>query len=539
MTGQRAANVVTRRGFLGMGARAAGLLSLVGTGASLFVDDRAVAADAVLLMGNEGDVSTLDPHFATTTPSYPIVWMLFNSLVRFPVGVIDFNRIEPSLATKWTNSKELTEWTFVLRPGVKWHDGSGEVAADDVVFSFERILDPATGSPWRADYAEVAKVTAVDRSTVKFTLKSPNPFFLMKLVDYHGGFIIPRKAVEKLGKAFGLNPVGTGRFAFRRYDPRDKIVLERFDGYFLGPAKLGGVTSRIMPDINSRTLALRAGELHTAIGSRTRSWIEQAKSYGLTVEGVGEPGGVTLHFNMAHKPLDNELVRKALAYAISREQLIAFTSATIARPMHSPVPSDNFGWTTDGLPRYGYDPSKAKQLLAQAGYSKGLTLHAFMSESELYLPLMQVIQEQWRRVGVELELKVVDHPTYHKLIRQDLNDVVIYDASRVPLAEVYLSQFYSRDAIVGTPTAVTNFSHIGGVIPGIDAYLEQARQTLDLKRKRELYAAAQKRIVDVMAVMPLIERRGVGVRTRAVDLGYKDTMFLIDHYYYTESTRIV
>lgn len=539
MSQQRASNRVTRRGLLGLGTRAAGFLVAAGTSTGVFTTDWAsAAAGTTLLMGNEGDVSTLDPHFATTTPSYPIVWMVYNSLVRFPVGVIDFNRIEPSLATKWMTSKDQTEWTFVLRPGVQWHHGYGEVMADDVAFSFERLLDPATGSPWRSSYAEVQKVAAVDRSTVRFTLKSPNPFFLIKLVDYQGGFIVPRKAVEKLGKAFALNPVGTGRFAFRHYDPRDRIVLDRFEGYFEGRAKLDGVVSRIMPDINSRTQALRTGELHTAIGSRTRSWIDQAKSYGLTVEAVGEPGLVTLHFNMAHKPLDNESVRKGLAYAISREQLVAFTSATIARPAYSPVPSDNFGWTIDGLPRYAYDPVKAKRLLAEAGYGKGLTLHAFMSESELYLPLMQVIQEQWRTVNVDLQMKVVDHPTYHKLIRQDLNDVIIYDASRIPLAEVYLSQFYSRAAIVGTPTAVTNFSHIGGVIPGIDADLEQASQTLDLNRKRALYAAAQKRIVDAMAVLPLIERRGVGVRTHAVDLGYKGTMFLFDHYCYAKSTSI-
>src|SRR5690606_40162761 len=110
--------------------------------------------------------------------------------------------------------------------------------------------------------------------------------------------------------------------------------------------------------------------------------------------------------------------------------------------------------------------------------------HTTIFRSELYLPFMQVVQEQWRRIGVNLNMTVVYHTTYHRLIRENANHVIAYDASRQPIASVYLEQFYSAPAAIGSPTAITNFSHIGVVTRGIDHLLAEANQTLDINRRR-------------------------------------------------------
>ena len=170
------------------------------------------------------DVGRLDPHFAVTTiDRIPVAWM-FNGLVRFPPGSIDPSKIEGDLAERWESSADKKTWTFHLRHGVQFHGGYGELTADDIVFSLKRAADPKT-SAFSSELRALDTVEAVDPYTVRITLKNIVPSILGSLVNYSQGYIVSRKAVEKLGDGFARHPIGTGPFAFGSVSPNQSLEL--------------------------------------------------------------------------------------------------------------------------------------------------------------------------------------------------------------------------------------------------------------------------------------------------------------------------
>src|SRR5690606_22613227 len=157
----------------------------------------------------------------------------------------------------------------------------------------------------------------------------------------------------------------------------------------------------------------------------------------------------------------------------------------------SPLPEGYRGHTGD-VARYDYDEGKAKALLAEAGQGKGMSVKLPISNNNIYLQPMQIIQEQWRKVGVNLELNVVDHPTYHRLIRENLGPAVIYGALRPPLdCNRHLNEFYRSASIIGTPTAATNSSHYATV----DAELDGAATEKDTAKQEALWQQVQKQVM--------------------------------------------
>ena len=186
---------------------AAAALALAGAGAQ---------AQTTLNVGMAAaDVSQLDPHRATTTQDKPLTAWMFNGLVRFKPGSASLEALEPDLAERWESSPDKLTWTFHLRKGVKFHGDYGELTADDVVFSLKRAGDPKIVVLLRRLRADRDRSRRSIRYTVRIKLKQAVPAFLGLVTNYHGGYIVSRKAVEQLGENFRLNPIGTGPFAVR------------------------------------------------------------------------------------------------------------------------------------------------------------------------------------------------------------------------------------------------------------------------------------------------------------------------------------
>lgn len=518
------------------------LVAVFGLAALVFASQ----ADAKVLRVGSGvaDVGTLDPHFATNFGEYPIVKAMFNGLVDLPPGTVDMERIQPDLAERWSVSDDGKVWTFHLRRGVQFHHGYGEFTSEDVVYSFNRMKSEEVGSPWRSEVANIKEVRAVDRYTVEIQLHAADPFTLLRLVGYHSGFIVSKKAVEDLGPEHRFRPIGTGPFMIEQYNPRRSVVLTANKDYFKGEPKLDGLEFLFMPDTSTRELALRRQEIDAADGNSEQIWVDRMRAQGLVVDMVGPGNGYFFQFNMTVPPFDNLLVRRALAYAVNRDDIVQFLGPALARELKSPIPMGYFGHTTEGLETYEYNPERARQLLAQAGYPNGFEFEIYMSEATSYLPFAQILQEHWRRIGVTMKLNIVDHASYHERIRENLNGVVLYNATRLPIADIYLSQFYHSDAIVGKPTAITNFSHLGDVVASVDHLIDEARFELDPERQRALYAEAQRVIMEVAAAMPYAQRYSAMARQSYVDLGYElvgpnhlDNLF--EHYIYNENTDLV
>lgn len=482
------------------------------------------------------DIRTVDPHVSIGVGEFPLIGPVYEGLLAFPDGEIKNTDLSPALAESWELGADKKTWTFKLRKGVQWHHGYGEFTAEDVRFSIDRVKDKDKGSPFRRTFDVIDSVEVVDPYTVRIRTKEVDPNLPALLVNYQAGYIVSKKAVEA-GVDLRTHPIGTGPFQFDSYRPRESMTLVRNDKYWRGKPTLDRIVVQFMSDSSTRELALRSGEVHAIEIPARQDAVDRARKAGLLVDLTSPANMFMLHLNLTKKPFDDLRVRKALAYATNRKDLIAFLGKDIALAEFSPLPSGYVGHTDD-LPKYPYDPAKAKALLAEAGFPDGFSANVVVSNNAIYLPPMQVIQEQWKKVGVNLELKVVDHPTYHRLIREDVNPIVIYGAFRYPLTgTLYFEQFFRSSSAIGKPTAVTNFSHYGEVIPGIDKEIEAAKYELDAEKQKALWAEAQRKIMTDVVAIPLVTRKYAMARSKNLDLGFKQKSW--SFYLFNEKTRLL
>ncbi len=479
------------------------------------------------------DINTLDPAFMTNTPTTTPGILIYNGLVRTPPGTVDLENIEGDLAESWEISNGGKTYTFKLRKGVQWHKGWGEFTAEDVKYTYDRLNDPKVGSPHRGTYNIIDQIKIIDPYTVQFDLKVPNAFFLHnQVLNYRSGNIVCKKFVEKQtgGAKMGVTAVGTGPFQFESYLSKEKIVLVRNDNYFRGKPIIERVEMFFMPKLAARTMAFVKGELDAMEGGRDTKWIKQVKKNpGIVIETIGLGSPTALYFNMSRKPLDDIRVRKALAMTMDRNALKQYFG-DLWQEMPAPVPPSYLGTLPkDKIPEdclYQPDLKKAKQLLAEAGYPNGFKLTAYSSTKRHYLANYEIAKELWKQLGVDLDVKVVDHVTFHANVRKDMNDVVFFLGPRPPVADTYLTQWYHSKAIVGTPTAITNFSHYGaldadgdGKIDNIDAIIDQARAEIDPVKQKALYHQAQLKIMKDVPAMGLHELTKVLCRRDYFDPG--------------------
>jgi peptide/nickel transport system substrate-binding protein len=480
---------------------------------------------------NAADLSSLDPHFATTTEARALMDMIFNGLVRYKPGDGSFENMEPDLAEELPTAEIVDGqqvWTVKLRQGVMCH-GPGnlepyELTSEDVLYSLEKAATPER-SAYAGEY-DGWTVEAVDDYTVKITLENPiSPvLFYPKIANYSGGFIVCKQAVEALGDdKFKTNPVGTGPFMFESYSPQEKVMLKANPDYFRGAPQIDGVEYRYMADISSREAGLLAGELDVINGIPDIAWVENIQGQeGVSVDvfGVGEVA--TVHFNITKPPLDDPEVRKALAYAMDRDEFLALFGEPVAENVYSPVPAK---FLAGGLTQeeaedldlaYDVDREKAKQMLADAGYADGFELEVVTSEMTGYRRIYENMQAQLAEVGVDMKVNVVDHSTMHAQIREDVNPIVVYIAWR-PNADVYLTRFFHSDSIVVTGAKPdTNFSHYDQ----IDDLIEAARIETDPDAQVQMWKDAQVKILEDMVAYPLQYQQQVYARSNAVDYGH-------------------
>lgn len=463
-----------------------------------------------------GDVGVLDPHMNSSTPGKAFLQQIFNGLVRLKPGEINPATIEPDLAERWTSSPDGREWTFHLRKGVQCHHDFGEFTSADAVFSLKRAGTKATSS-FSSDYAAFESVDAVDRYTVRIRLKNTIPSLLGVVMNFHGGHMVCKAAVDKLGQdGFRRKPVGTGPFAFVEYVPQQYGKLVAHDKYFRGKPVLRELTYRMIPSDAARDLAFQSGELDMIYARQNQQSFDRlSKLSGVKVYAMNPAEMSVLSLNRTMPPLDNIKVRQAIAHAIDVKGLHQFRGLGITRPPVSVVPSGYLG-TLEDAPLAQHNIQRAKQLLAEAGYPNGIRIKTIHTTLPGMMSMIEAVQAQLKRAGITLDITPVEHATFHQQIRQNLSQVVHYQAARFPVADVYLTQFFHSRAIVGSPTAVTNFSHCKVA----DAEIEAARSETDPKKQIALWHEAQRKILADVCAIPLNESLQIWAMKDTLDLGY-------------------
>ncbi|MFH1930695.1 MAG: ABC transporter substrate-binding protein [Pseudomonadota bacterium] len=520
------------------------------------------AENQILKIGLKfSDIKTLNPHRATGSQDRPIAEIVFSGLLRYKPGHLSVDMIEPDLAKTVPVPKILPDgrqqWVFNLRRGVTSHPYDGkpgyELTSEDVIYSLRRAADPKR-SAFPGDYASMT-FEAVDRYTIKVTLEKPvsSHLFLPKVANRGGGLIVCKKPIEEKGDEwFKTHPVGTGPFIFKSYEPQEKVVLVRNENYFRGVPKLARVEFFYTPEVISRELALRKGELDVIEGPFRQSWGEKLEKIpGIITEFAGSTIAIVAHFNMTVEPLNLLKVRQAIAYALNRREFVALYGERVAEPIYSPVPATRM---TGGLTReecaeknllYELNLDKAKELLVEAGYPKGFSLKVSTSAMWGYKSLYELMQAQLGKVGINLKLSVVDHSAFHSRIRQDLDPIVIYSCARAN-PDIILTHFYFSESIVAKgKKPITNFSHIGAVdadgdgkIDSIDDLIEAARTEEDPEKQLELWKEAQRRTLQYMVAYPIMGVGKVFAMKPYVDWGYK-LVSIVDALKPTENTQIL
>ncbi len=447
---------------------------------------------------------TLDPHGSTVGQSQAIARFMFRGLTRFAIkdGKVTTEAVEPDLAESWTTSPDGMLWTFKLRKGVQFHKGYGEMTAEDVKFSFERQIKRSPGTRFSEILEPIKSIEVLDPYTVQFQLKAFDPIFLLRMVGYQQGYIVSKKAVEKSPEQFKWNPVGTGPYYFDRHSPREKVVLKAFDKYYGGKPGSDEVQWFDVPEDATKLIGLEKGTFDLLYPEAvTADFADQVKKMGGVIDRRGPGGQERFYIDTSKPPFDDIRVRKAFMHAIDRKAIKeTMYPGGLAQLAPSCVPPGYFGSAPMQFPEY--NPELAKKLLAEAGHPNGFTVkNYFISKSFFYPKVMTLAQEQLRRVGINVELQVVEHATYHENIRKNLNPFVLYGGTRLPDADAWLSLFFDGTEIPDPATGNkgTNFAHY----KGIDDLLAKGRIERDVKKRAAIYHEAQKRLEKDLVCLPI------------------------------------
>ena len=344
--------------------------------------------------------TSLDPPYINNTGDQYIIQQLFDGLVR----VNSDNSVEPGLATHWDMSSDGLEFVFHLRPNIKFHNGD-PITPEDVVFTYTRaIANPAASRVTGAiDRAEV-----VDDNKVKIILKHPYlPFIPCTGMGNLG--IVPKKVVEEMGDAaFGRNPVGSGPYKAMEWRPGDRLIMEAFEDYWRGPAPIKNAEFRIILDSTATTIALERGEIdviYSVIASE-REILRNNPKINIVSAPMASP--MFLAHNMRDgRFANNPLLRRAVAHAINREEIIAGALEGEGDPIYAPFAPSAFGYPT-GYIGHQYDPARSRELIAQAGYPNGIDITLRTFERPDFARPAEIVQEQLRRAGFNCRLDLME-----------------------------------------------------------------------------------------------------------------------------------
>ncbi len=460
----------------------------------------AASADTTLVIGIASDPSWLDPESVENNTSGFVMSTVYDSLLRYKPGTTD---VAPGIAESWTTSPDGLTYTFKLRKGVKFSDGT-PLDAKAVIWNVDRLLNksnpqyiyntgPVEGYI-EFTYGDVASYKAVDDDTVEFKFKKPSAAFLNSLAMVWNGLVSPT-AAAKLGKDLRSKPVGSGPYVLKEWRQRDQIILDANPDYWGGKPKIDHLIFKELPDPQAAVLALKRGEIQILADLSTQS-VPAIKSDpnlvlltqpGLAVSGVALPVDAPL--------FKDKRVRQALNYAVDKDAIDKALFAGLAVPMTSPLPEAQWGFDKS-LKGYPYDPEKAKALLAEAGVKPGTQVELLTYNSPRgYNPagpnLAIAIQGYLSKVGLSVSVRQLEVGSYFTLVRAGKTDGM--------MMEGWTGDNGDPDNFLGELWSYANFPVVNWSRynnPDYQALLAQALVESDPAKRTPLYEKAQKIVLD-------------------------------------------
>ena len=443
-------------------------------------------------VGLDVDAGTGDPRLARDTSAFRLGELVFDGLVQLDTELVP----QPALAERWENP-DPTTWVFHLRQGATFHDGEA-VTAEDVVYTFQSILDESFGAPSRALYTPISGITARDPQTVEFKLTEAYAPFL----SYMEMGIVPQHVAEDPASDFANNPVGAGPFKFVRWQKNNRIELEAFEGYWQGAPKLGGVTLLIVPDNTVRATALETGDLDLIHSPLSPQDVERLKTTeGVEVSEQTALGYTYLNFNTADPILADVNVRRAIAHMVDKAVISEEIYQGMDKPGESPLVPNT--WWYSEVADHPYDPDAAAELLDTAGWQdsdgdgvldkEGQKLSLVLdthSEDPNRIQAVEYLQNVLSENGIEASVETAEFPTFFDALMKHDYQIALVGWLRLVDPDYAM---YNQFTCGGT----SNYGQYCN--QRVDELLRQGRVTMDPNQRVGIYKEAAQIIVDEVA----------------------------------------
>jgi len=439
----------------------------------------AALAQGVLEIATDTAPVGLDPHKVTAFSSFVVIGQIYDGLVEVNADLA----VEPALAESWTVSDDGLTYVVQLRQGVRFHNGR-TMTADDVVYSYERIVDPETASPQASRFAQVESAVATGEYEVTFTLSQPFAPFVSNLANL---YVVPQEAVSEFGD-LQQNAVGTGPFMLDEIVPDTYVSLLKNPNYFReGLPKLDGLRYNIVPEASTRAAGMRTGayQLIPDVDPATAETLRGVA--GVELLGVQDLAYTLLGLNVSREPFDDPRVRMAINYAIDRDEIVEavyFGNAVPGGPL-SPGLAE-WALDTSEFACYATDLDMARQLLADAGYPNGFDTEILtFGTIQVVSDTAQVLQAQLAQVGINANVNVAEFGTFVQDWTNSNFDMFVSLNGGSSDPDGYLH----RTFVTGGSTNVFKYSD-----EEVDQWLEAGRTTSDQAARYDIYADLQRKL---------------------------------------------
>jgi len=476
-----------------------------GLAAAILATSTAWAAQGTLTYVQGTEIDTLDPAVTRSTPSQIVISHLFSRLVRWDGP--ELKKIEPDLAESWTTSEDGNTWTFQLRKGVKFHDGS-PLNAEAVKFNLDRIREPELGSPNRSYYGAIESVSAPSEYVLEIRTKHPSPTLLEILAEEWSAISSPT-AISKRGRAYGRNPVGTGPYVFESWVPNERAVIKRNPDYFGQASAAQTLVFRPVPENSARVIELQTGNADVAGNIPPEAAAEFKGRDNVTLAQLPSSFQVFFELNVTKPPFDDVRMRRAVDLAIDRQAIVEKVLMGYGRVPDSPFPEGTQGRRV--FAPKTYDPEMARKLIKEVypnGFPETVVMWTPSGRYTKDRAAAEAVQGYLNAVGLKTEFKVWEWASYQKTLYRaeagkgtgrGTNEANMWLlGTGITNADIRLR----RKLSTGDASNLTGYSN-----KDVDALLKQAATEMNYEKRMANYGEIQ-RIVweEVPSNIPLFDQ---------------------------------
>jgi peptide/nickel transport system substrate-binding protein len=484
-----------------------------------------------IVVGTIGEPSTLIPLLASDSASHEVAGYVYNGLLRYDKNL----QLEPDLAQSWDVSPDGLTITFHLRRGVKWHDGQ-EFTSRDVLYTYRVTIDPKTPTAYAEDFKQVKSVEAPDPYTFRVTYAKP---FAPALASW-GNAVLPAHLLE--GKditksELARRPVGTGPYLFREWTPGQKITLEANPAYYEGRPYIGRYVYRVIPDNSTMYMELKAGSLDmmglTPV-QYARQTVNQDFLNRFNKFRYPASAYTYLGYNLRNPLFSDRRVRQAITSAIDKDEIVRGVLLGMGQVAHGPYKPGTWAYDPQ-LHDFGYDPVRAKRLLAEAGWreknSDGILVKGGKpfqftiltnQGNDQRLRTAQIVQRRLRGVGIDVKIRVVEWASFLKnFIDTGKFEALIMGWTITPDPDLF-------DVWHSSKTGPKELNFVGFKNAGVDRLIEEGRSTFDQEKRRRAYWQIQEILAEeqpytflyVPDALPVVSARFRGIEPAPAGIGY-------------------